>query len=209
MKDKTIMTGKEHQYRVDQYFSKRSETYCRETETGLWSFWKQREFAAVLKALQPLAGCRILEAGCGQGWYARRLAEYSPSQYVALDRVFSMGNVIRSHKISVMVGELINMPFQTQFDRILCAGALEFVYDPARFFSEVSRLLAPQGKMVLLAPSKTLSGKVYQWWHKRHGFRIHLFQAETLARLASSEGLRVFEIQKPMPFSLVATIRKS
>lgn len=197
-----------HQGRVDSYFSSRSDNYTRESEKGLWSFWKKMEFTAVLKAIEPLAGCRVLEVGCGAGWYAGQLIRYQPSQYVAIDRIFSMVKSARCKNVAAIQADLKQLPLKAQFDRILCAGALEFISDPRQFFSEVTRLLNPNGKLVLLLPPDTVLGKVYRWWHKRHGFRIHLFRQQALSNLVSAAGLKINQIQRPMPFTLVASIGK-
>lgn len=45
-----------------------------------------------------------------------------------------------------------NLPFrEAEFDLIVCVHALEWTENPAQFFSEVFRVLAPEGRLVVLS----------------------------------------------------------
>ena len=201
------MSHQGQQEQVDRYFEQQSSTYAEGTEKGLWRRCKEKEYAVVLDHIVPLEGQRILEVGCGSGWYAKRLVRHGPRRYVATDRSQSLVEAIQIPGVVPLVADLCQLPFPpASYDRILCAGALEFVPDPKRFFVECSRVLNPGGRIVVLVPTANFVGWLYLFWHLRHGFRVHLFSEKALADMASSEGLTVTRVTRTALFGLVATL---
>ena len=193
---------------VIAYFREQSRQYTDSSERGLWHWWKRREYAGVCKHLLPVEGQRVLEVGAGTGWYARRLLDHRPAQYIAVDLLPEMVSRISAPGVARLAGDMNALPFTKPFTRILCAGAVEFLPKPEAFFAEAARLLHPEGRLVILAPMANGWGRLYRRWHSRHGFRVHLFSPGRLRALAAAKGLRVSRVTRPAPFSLVATMVK-
>jgi len=193
---------------VKSYFDSAAVEYGQKSEKGAWAWLKNAEYEAVAAQLGSIEGLVTLDAGCGAGWYAKRLASHKPKTYVALDTLFSMVAKARAEGMDSLVADSLFLPFKPVFDVVLCAGALEFMDAPPLFFHEAARVLKPGGQVTLLAPSKNIPGKIYRWWHRRHGFEIHLFSEDDLASQAIASGLRLESARKAGIFNLAARMRK-
>jgi len=202
------MTLKSQQTQIDRYFASKAASYEQDAERGLWRYWKEKEYTAVLQAMGSIEGKKIFEAGCGKGWYAKRLIKLKPASYLAMDRLEEMGASIRFLGCDFVAGDLEALPLKGQYDRILCAGALEFTPFPAAFFKEAGRFLASDGRLILLAPSYNIASFLYQSWHRFHGFKIHLFTKQDLHQMADSSGLKITQLIHPMPFTQVLTFQR-
>jgi SAM-dependent methyltransferase len=102
-----------------------------------------QEFAASLKP-----GLRILDAGAGETQYKKYFAA---QHYIGLD--LAIGDKNWDYSSLDVVGELSRLPFPDGvFDASLNIVTLEHVPEPARVLAELSRVLAPGGQLLLIAP---------------------------------------------------------
>jgi SAM-dependent methyltransferase len=193
---------------VNEYFGGVSGEYNEKSERGLWRRVREAEYAAVLRELAPVAGLCVLEAGCGGGWYSRRIAQLGPRLLVVSDALFPMARSAGAGGMKAVVADVSSLPVKPVFDRILCAGTLEFAPEPAHFLAESARALKPGGRLVILAPSTNVLARFYRMWHKRHGFVITLFSSETIRDMAESCGLKVASVRRAALFNLCAQLVK-
>ena len=191
-----------------EYFDTAAREYHDKSQKGAWSLLKNAEYEAVAQMLGSIQGLTVLEAGCGAGWYAGRLAAMEPARYVAFDALFSMAAGARAAGVDAFVADSQAIPAKPGFDAVLCAGALEFMDSPGLFFAEAARVLKPGGRLALLAPEDSLAGAGYRWWHRRHGFEIHLFTERGLAAMAEGAGLRLAAARGAGLFNLAARMEK-
>lgn len=181
--------------KVRDYFEAQARVYAGRSERGLWRMIRQREMQAVLELLQPKAGEAILDAGCGAGHYTAALAA-AGARLTALDISSAMLETVRARLgVETIQGDLAAAPLAPRFDKILCAGALEFVPDPPAALANLAKALRPDGPRVLvvLLPAASLAARLYRLYHCSHGFRVHLFGAREVSALdaaAAQAGLR-------------------
>jgi SAM-dependent methyltransferase len=101
--------------------------------------------------LQPQAGERILDAGCGTGRNLRALID-AGSAPVGIDFSRGMLTVARRSLGSVPLAQADldrALPVRTaSFDAVLCALVGEHLDTPARFFHEAHAALRPGGRFV-------------------------------------------------------------
>ena len=148
-------------------------------EQAMWWYRAMHAHAREALALRNGAadvspGARLLDAGCGTGGFLARLAE---PRAVGLE--FNPPAAIRAAAKSgdrVVAGSVNAMPFaDASFDAVasldvLChAGA-----DPAAMLSELRRVLAPGGRLVLNLPA-------LPWLTSAHDQRVHTVRRYTRA----------------------------
>jgi SAM-dependent methyltransferase len=100
-----------------------------------------------------LAGQRVLDAGCGDGWYARQLAERGAA-VTAIDGSEAMLAHARERSpatIDFRRADLgTSLPFaDASFDLVLSALAIHYVRDYRTLFAEFARVLRPDGRLVI------------------------------------------------------------
>ncbi|MDR4474692.1 MAG: methyltransferase domain-containing protein [Nitrospira sp.] len=109
----------------------------------------------LVSKLQPFAGCRILDLGCGTGRYLRLASR--DATVVGMD--LSRGMLERARRqTSGSLGarwvqaSVEDMPFGSQtFDRIVSGLVLDHVSDLSAFFRGIAVALRPGGRVILTA----------------------------------------------------------
>ncbi len=143
-------------YRVGQRFSQAVDTY--DAHAVL-----QREVANRLIAHAEfirLKPARILDIGCGTGYFTGLLRErFKRAHMIAVDIADSMIEAAkRKHtrrlpwqaKMQFVTADALSLPFpDTSFDLVCSNLTLQWVVHPRKMLSEMRRILAPGGLMLL------------------------------------------------------------
>lgn len=120
------------------------------------------ERPAMLALLPDVAGARVLDAGCGDGWYAEQLIARG-ARVTAVDVSVRMVEHARRRLgdgADVHVADLAQ-PLDlgdASFDGIVSALALEHVRDWNAAFAEFRRILAPGGWLLFSAQHPAFTG---------------------------------------------------
>ncbi len=121
-------------------------------------------------------GKRVLDCGCGSGYGAARIAESAREvQGVDVDDAaiaHARASFLRPNLAFSRLDPPDLLPFPDQsFETVLSFQVLEHVSDVARYLSEIRRVLAPSGCLVLATPDRRRRLLPFQkpWnrWHVR------------------------------------------
>lgn len=138
---------------------------------------------ALLRAVGPVAGLRLLDLGCGQGWYARRLARAGAS-VVGVDASRAMVELAERHEAAHPLGieyvrgdarRLAAVLGRRRFDRIVAGMSLMDMPDLPRVLGEVRDHLRPSGLLVFSITHPLNTARRSEWSSAapgRHGPRI-------------------------------------
>jgi SAM-dependent methyltransferase len=137
--------------------------------------------AAFARQLPPRA--RLLDAGAGEGDYR----EYFFAQrYTGLD--LGIGDAAWDYSRLDVLGDLAALPFpEATFDAVLNIVTLEHVPDPARVVAELARVLAPGGRILIVAP--------LEWEEHQQPHDYYRFTRYGLRRMLEQAGLREIDVQ--------------
>ena len=154
------------------------------------------EHRMALAMLSIAPGDRVLDVACGPGNFTRDFAEMAgDGLVVGLDASGPMLDVAvrdtESANVAYLRGDACALPFgDASFDAICCFAALYLIEDPLRALDEIVRVLAPGGRVALLAscdrgllPTATTNAIV----RRLSGVRI--FGRDELTRVLSGAGL--------------------
>jgi malonyl-CoA O-methyltransferase len=103
---------------------------------------------AVLELVPPVAGLRVLDAGCGSGRYRRLLSERGAREIVCVDVSLAMLHQLSpgTRRIRADLGAL---PLASDsIDVIVCGLALPDIRDLASVFNECRRVLTSRGVVI-------------------------------------------------------------
>ena len=121
------------------------------------------------------AGARVLDAGAGEGQYARH---FSRQRYCGVD--LAVGDAAWDYSRLDAIADLTALPFRTGvFDAALSIVTLEHLREPASALAEMARVVAPGGSLLVAAPHEW---EVHQAPHDyfrytRHGLTYLLEKA--------------------------------
>lgn len=118
-----------------------------------------REAEIVLDWVERLdrTDLRILEVGCGTGWFSARLAQYG--QVTALDITPNVLERARERhpEVTFHTGDVMNpdMPLTTTgYDVVVALEVLSHVEDQAAFIARLTSLLAPGGHLMMATQNR-------------------------------------------------------
>ena len=110
----------------------------------------------LLRYLSPNKGERILDMGCGRGFYVRKVEEYTEG-VIGVD--ISESSLRDAVTPKVRYGDVTNLDFEADsFDKVYSLHTIEHIPDLKQFFSEMARVLRPKGRAVIVYPWEPLRG---------------------------------------------------
>jgi SAM-dependent methyltransferase len=138
---------------------------------------------------------RLLDYGCGSGWYAEQMRELG-WQVTGMDfSAYAAEQVQRHFGIPTLTGTLPHAQVPPgSFDVITMGAVLEHVHDPHRLIAAAVEALAPGGYLVLSVPNLASWGFRYfqeHWWGLQLPHHLLHFTPDTLRRLLTAQGLEV------------------
>jgi SAM-dependent methyltransferase len=101
------------------------------------------------EAVREAAPRRVLEVGCGWGWFAQRLVAELGVEVVAIDQSPRMVELARERGVDARVGDAqaLDLP-DGELDVAVANWMLYHVADLDRALSELARVLRPGGRLV-------------------------------------------------------------
>ncbi len=118
--------------------------------------WDPRHMVTVAEHLDPRAGDRILEVGCGRGHLTKRLRDLG-ADAIGIDANPHAAEQAVTEGVSTGDAEALEFPDNT-FDKIVSVHAIEHIPDIEAAFSEMSRVLKPGGKALFIYPAEPIQG---------------------------------------------------
>lgn len=121
-------------------------------------------------------GCRrILDAACGNGRYSIQLLKYADpdATLTAFDLSQKMlsraRRRLRSDRVTFAAADLTRLPYPNNyFDAVVCGWVLEHLPDPRPGLRELSRVMMPGGRLLLMVTEDTFTGAwCSRLWHCR------------------------------------------
>jgi len=142
-----------------------------------------------IKKHKDLAGCRILDAGCGSGKFVRYLRRQGYAAY-GLEPSKALYDQFLSGEEPFFHGTLTEHNVQQRFDIITIIDVLEHIDDPQLFVKAVTERLAPGGLVFISTPdSSSLPARLLKKrWHYYNRYHLSLFSRDNLRGLMAQHG---------------------
>jgi SAM-dependent methyltransferase len=98
---------------------------------------------------------RVLEVGCGTGWFAARIQRELGAEVVAIDQSERMVELSRAEGVDARLGDMQDLPFQDgEFDCVAANWMLYHAPDLDRCLAEIARALRPGGRLIAITNGK-------------------------------------------------------
>ena len=120
------------------------------------NYWFRRHEIAYLALLEHCAGTRVLEAGCGEGYGARVIADVA-DRVIALDYdELTSAHVAKAYpEVDVLRGNLARLPLSSStVDVVVNFQVIEHLWDQPGFLRECLRVLRPGGRLLISTPNR-------------------------------------------------------
>jgi SAM-dependent methyltransferase len=117
----------------------------------------RRRVRVVLEYLEIAPGDRVLDCGCGLGWFLKVIGELTECSLFGTD--FDVARLRTAAKemggrAPVAASDILGMPYgDATFDKIVLSEVLEHVPDDRSALLEVKRILKPGGLVAITVPN--------------------------------------------------------
>ncbi|MCI0345904.1 MAG: class I SAM-dependent methyltransferase [Chloroflexi bacterium] len=120
------------------------------------NYWFQRHVVAYRFAADRVAGCEVLDAGCGEGYGSAILAGRAKSVLgIDLEHAVIEHAAENYPNVRFDAGDLAALPFPDgSFDAVVSLQVIEHLASPRDFIAECARVLRPGGTLVLSTPNR-------------------------------------------------------
>ena len=160
-------------------------------------------FKVILKVLALKGDDYLLEVGCGGGAFLED-ALRSGCKAAAIDHSSDMVRLAREvnreaisqNRLEIREGEADSLPYPDGiFTCAVMTGVFAFIPDPLKALSEIRRVLAGGGRLVLFTGSKELRGTPAA--PEPVGSRLYFYEDQELEELARKAGFDDAAVERP------------
>jgi len=190
------------------YFDSVSQDYNNTVSWGVLRIPRERERRAVLEYAElNRGGLTVADVGCGSGFYSLQ-AKRSGMIVHSFDTSPGMIQKLAPLVDKCQVADIEKMDTSQQYDTVICAGVLDFVLQPEIAFSNLCKMVAEGGRLVILCPRVGMGGLFYRLEKYFFGIRINLYESRWLSSFAQKEGLKLEKISYPLPTNMALLFRR-
>lgn len=177
-------------------------------------FHNHFERPATVALLPDLKGLKVLDAGCGTGWYSAYMLNHG-AEVTALDITPEMLELTRQRvngKITAILASLEEvLPFEAEsFDLVLSTMTLHYLKDWTAVFKELNRSLKPGGRFIFSTHHPftefQASGETYFALEERvrktlagHSLRSYRRPLGVVLKALRESGLGLEHLEEPVP----------
>jgi SAM-dependent methyltransferase len=127
------------------------------------------EWPALRAMLPPIDGSRVVDLGCGFGWFCRWASEHGASEVTGIDLSENMLARARAqtadYAVTYLQADLEQLDLsQSAFDLAYSSLALHYVEDAGKLFRTVHRALAAGGRFVFSTEHPIFMAPARQEW---------------------------------------------
>ncbi len=160
-------------------------------------------FKAILAVLGLTRDDKLLEVGCGGGAFLQD-ALRSGCKAAAVDHSSDMVKLAREvnreaivqNRLEIREGDAGSLPYPAEtFTCAVTTGVFGFISNPVEVLSEVRRVLAPGGRLVLFTGSKELRGTPAA--PEPMASRLYFYEDHELEELARKAGFSDVHLERP------------
>jgi SAM-dependent methyltransferase len=125
--------------------------------------WSLTRFTTIINILRslPLEGVKILDLGCGPGWYTEKLAEFGQVTGIDLSPEAIAEAKARAPHITFLEGDIYQMPLpEATFDVVISQEVLSHVENQAKYIERAAQVLKPGGHLILSTDNKFIMDRL-------------------------------------------------
>ncbi len=173
--------------------------------------WTERRAQEILRLVQgiPLARPRMLDFGCGHGWFTERLADLGEAHGIDLSPGGIVAARARRPDIAYMAGDIYEVPLpKDYFDIVVSQEVIAHVQDQQKYIQRAAELLRDGGYLIVTTGNKFVIDRLGDvGWVKQPPQHIrHELSRGQLKKLLSSQ-FKILETFTIIPHGQVGLLR--
>ena len=193
-----------HKVEALSYFKKDLKRKHPLSEISFLKILRKIEREKVIQFSNLKKGGTLIDVGCGRGYYSLQGMK-AGMKVTAIDIFPELIRKLTGKVNTTLVGDVETLTLSKTFNRVICAGVLDFVLNPEKALSNLFRLTSPKGRLILLVPRTGIGGQIYRLEKNLSGFDVNLFSLDWLTLIAQKNSMRLVDVDYPLPHNLVAS----
>jgi ubiquinone/menaquinone biosynthesis C-methylase UbiE len=143
--------------------TKKQETKLNRMLSNVGDVYFKRCITTILHEIDIKPGERLLDAGCGEGFYSMLISNLFDCDITAIDNGAEILTAARKRfgkntKVTLEKQNLLKLPYPKKyFDNIICSEVLEHIENDAKVMQELNRVLKPGGHIYITVPNENYS----------------------------------------------------
>jgi 2-polyprenyl-3-methyl-5-hydroxy-6-metoxy-1,4-benzoquinol methylase len=173
--------------------------------------WKDKRHSAVVALLESLSLTRprILDVGCGPGWYTDKFADFGDVTGVDISEDAIKMAKSRFPHIKFLAGNFYELSLPANsFDVVITQEVIDHVDDAAVFIERVAKVLKPGGHLIVACANKFVVDRLRKGNFPKQP-RQHIarhFEMKTLTSLLDRH-FRMIELKTIIPMGELGILR--
>lgn len=188
---------------VINFFDNTSKTYKENRYSRIKKIF-ENESEDFITAIDPIKNEKILDLGCGDGYYSSILRDYN-AIVLGIDSSASMIKKLKENGIKGKVAHIENFYLKMKFNKIVFSGSLEFCHNPFGSLKNAKLHLKKKGKVIILFPRNSFVGFLYTLYYFFRGIKITTFTKEDISDMLRDCGFKNIKIKKSTMLTSIAT----
>jgi 2-polyprenyl-3-methyl-5-hydroxy-6-metoxy-1,4-benzoquinol methylase len=155
---------------------------------------------------------KILDVGCGVGWFTEQLADIGPATGIDLSEEAIRLARSRYSRASFLAGDVLEMPLPiSEYDVVVSQEVIAHVPDQEKHLARAAQVLKPAGYLILTTPNRFVEersdwprpapGHIQRWLSRRALMRLvrlefHVLKTTTVVPLGHRGVLRIVNSYK-------------
>lgn len=181
----------------------------------------RKDYPDILKEIDSEPWQSVLDAGCGTGAVLYLLHEkYPDKSYTGIDLSEKMIETAKKKNmdgVTLIHGDCEELPFERgSFDVVICSQSFHHYTRPQMFFDSVSRILKPNGRLILRDMSTPFPPLLWFFNHIElpvinHILRkgdVHVYNKKEITELCKNSGMEVEKYENRRWFRMHCVCRK-
>jgi 2-polyprenyl-3-methyl-5-hydroxy-6-metoxy-1,4-benzoquinol methylase len=171
--------------------------------------WARRRGAAILAMLDTLSlqRPRILDMGCGTGWFSEELAGIGEVIGVELSEAAVSLARSRYPHATFVAGNVLEMPLPVaHFDVVVSLEVIAHVEDQGRYLERAAQVLKPNGHLIITTVNKFVNDRT-DWSPDAAGHIRRWLDRRSFRELLGRHGFRVLQMTSAIPMGQRGILR--
>ena len=191
---------------IKYYFDFKSSSYEKKSHSFPWNIIRKQEKKIILSFIGRIKNLSVVDIGCGSGFYTKIIFKNEPRELYAIDNSTKMLSYIKEKKIIKINQNIENLKLNKKFDKLICAGLLEFTSYPTKALINIRKIAKKNSVLVLLCPKSNFLGKIYKKFHQRNQIKINLFSQKEIIKMTQKSKWKLLK-QESFLFSTILKLK--
>jgi len=183
--NKLINNDRPNQYVPDENEREYWDWWQDTNSTNEWALRRSNQLLEWVNRLANGKQIRILDSGCGNGWFAVKLAEYGEVTGIDLSEAHMFDAAQKYPHINFFSGDFISYDLPLQhFDIVVSQQVIAHVHNQQGYINRIHDLLVPGGYLALTTNNKFILQRTASYQsHEKRGHRENWLSKKQLFNL--------------------------